>query len=45
MWQVFFGQDVTCEDVGLPVHGVTPAAQIGDAVRVLKPFLISEIMP
>jgi len=43
--EVFFGQDVTCDDVGLPVNGVTPAVRIGDAVRVLKPFLISEIMP
>ena len=44
MWQVFFGQNITCEDAGLPVHGVAPAVRIGDAVRVLKSVSISEIM-
>ena len=44
MRQVFFGQNITCEDAGLPVNGIAPAVRTGDVVRVLKTVPISEIM-
>ncbi|XP_024358440.1 uncharacterized protein [Physcomitrium patens] len=42
--EVFFGQNVTCEDAGLPVYGTAPALKIGDVVKILKTVSILEIM-
>ncbi|KAG0582091.1 hypothetical protein KC19_3G033400 [Ceratodon purpureus] len=42
--EVFFGQNITCEDAGLPVNGIAPAVRVGDVVRVLKTAPVSEIM-
>lgn len=42
--EVFFGQNITCESVGLPVNGVAPAVKVGDLVTVLKAVPAAEIM-
>lgn len=42
--QVFFGQNVVCEDLGMAVNGVLPAVQVNDIVKVKQVVPIAELM-